>query len=249
MVEYIPCEVTVRVDLESPGIVEQIAVLIQLAFIEGANTALTWKPTTIGQPLSIDDIYEDWRAYGPGARLPGGAVFRRELEDERSADLRDMTVLPDIQIKRGNPRPTAAPETNTHPDGTESVNATTQAVCEACDKVLDPGAKIHLTWNDGVVVEQRCDDCYGHWKRQHIAAAYGGFATPKEFDPTDVLGPPRTADWPKRCGSCRCSIHIGDQYYERQYYEPIGVWCPTCWAVIASNGNIIRRPDVPEEEQ
>ena len=79
--------VTVTVDIESGELLPVIEQIVKAAFDAGhahANRQLDQEPEN---RMTVAQAYEDWRGWGPGARLPGGSAFREAVElHERVAE-------------------------------------------------------------------------------------------------------------------------------------------------------------------
>lgn len=76
----VPKTVTVQVDIESgdlAGVIEQI---VAHSFREGYAHGLRQADQEAGNRIAVEQAYEDWRGWGPGARLPGGSAYRERRE-------------------------------------------------------------------------------------------------------------------------------------------------------------------------
>lgn len=71
----IPRYVSVTVDVSSLPILENI---ISVAFIEGYRRSAAMMGRPAEEQMSAGAAYEDWRRWGPGARMPGGSAYRGE---------------------------------------------------------------------------------------------------------------------------------------------------------------------------
>jgi hypothetical protein len=88
----VPKTVTVHIDIESgdlAGVVEQI---VAQSFAQGYAHGLRQADQEPGNRIAVEQAYEDWRGWGPGARLPGGSVFRERTEalERMAGDLQEV---------------------------------------------------------------------------------------------------------------------------------------------------------------
>lgn len=67
--------VSVSVDLNDPAVAEALEPLIRTAWVAGYRTR-----RDAAAYSDISATYTDWRGWGPGFRLPGGAHFRQKVE-------------------------------------------------------------------------------------------------------------------------------------------------------------------------
>lgn len=77
----VPKTITVHVDVESgdlAGVIEQI---VAHSFREGYAHGLRQADQEAGNRIAVEQAYEDWRGWGPGARLPGGSAYRAAVEE------------------------------------------------------------------------------------------------------------------------------------------------------------------------
>lgn len=82
-----PRSITVQVDIESGDLVAVIENLVRESFHAGHQHAARQVSQTPENRMTVEQAYEDWRGWGPGARLPGGSAFREAVElHERVAD-------------------------------------------------------------------------------------------------------------------------------------------------------------------
>jgi hypothetical protein len=88
----VPKTVTVHIDIESgdlAGVVEQI---VAQSFAQGYAHGLRQADQEPGNRIAVEQAYEDWRGWGPGARLPGGSAFRERTEalERMAGDLQEV---------------------------------------------------------------------------------------------------------------------------------------------------------------
>lgn len=88
----VPKTVTVHIDIESgdlAGVVEQI---VAQSFAQGYAHGLRQADQEPGNRIAVEQAYEDWRGWGPGARLPGGSAFRERTEalERMAGDLSEV---------------------------------------------------------------------------------------------------------------------------------------------------------------
>lgn len=82
-----PRSITVQVDIESGDLVTVIENLVKESFHQGFAHANRQLDQTPENRMTVEQAYEDWRGWGPGARLPGGSAFREAVElHERVAE-------------------------------------------------------------------------------------------------------------------------------------------------------------------
>lgn len=83
----VPTTITVHVDVESGDLREVIEQVVRQSFHAGHAHAARQLDQEPENRMTVEQAYEDWRGWGPGARLPGGSAFREAVElHERVAE-------------------------------------------------------------------------------------------------------------------------------------------------------------------
>jgi hypothetical protein len=110
----VPHTVTVQVDIESGDLIGVIEQLVAESFSAGHAHAARQADQTPENRMTVEQAYEDWRGWGPGARLPGGSAFREAVElhervaeglkrkvwlDDKTYEIHDDDDLPTVCIR------------------------------------------------------------------------------------------------------------------------------------------------------
>lgn len=80
--------ITVQVDIESGQLLDVIESLVRQSFEQGyahgRHQEARRKP--FDDRVPVEQVYTDWRGWGPGATLPGGSAFRAAQGAESAVD-------------------------------------------------------------------------------------------------------------------------------------------------------------------